>query len=85
MTITPAEYVITKLGGLTKTARACGKPVSTVQGWKERGTIPQTHWSSLKQAAEVDGVSLEYADFVDHHPSTETATGSPSERHACSG
>lgn len=74
MTITPAEYVITKLGGLTKTARACGKPVSTVQGWNERGTIPQRHWSALKDAAEVEGVSLDYADFVNTHQSPETSS-----------
>lgn len=70
---TPAEYVIDTLGGLTKAARACGKPVSTVQGWKERGTIPQAHWSSLKQAIENDGGVIDYADFVNNHPALEDA------------
>lgn len=74
MTLTPAEYVIEKLGGLTKAARACGKPVSTVQGWKERGTIPQVHWSSLKQAIESDGGNIDYADFVNYHPSTSASS-----------
>lgn len=73
MTITPAEYVIEQLGGLTKTAKACGRPVSTVQGWKERGTIPQVHWASLKDAIEREGGAIDYADFVNHHPSNKAA------------
>lgn len=49
--MTPAEYVIDKFGGLTGTARAVGLPVSTVQGWKERGRIPQQYWRQLIDAA----------------------------------
>ncbi|KAB2762791.1 hypothetical protein F9K98_13450 [Brucella anthropi] len=71
MTISPAEFVITKLGGLTKAAQACGKPVTTVQGWKVRGTIPQAHWSSLIEAVAREGGSIDYADFVNRHPNPQ--------------
>lgn len=67
MQISPAEFVINKLGGLTKTARACGKPISTVQGWKDRGSIPQGHWNSLIEAISADGGEVDYSDFINTH------------------
>ncbi|MBB3144896.1 hypothetical protein FHS21_001297 [Phyllobacterium trifolii] len=72
---TPAEYVIGKFGGLTKTARALGVPISTVQGWKERGKVPQEHWLPLIEAAGKNGDALEVTDFLKDHeePSSEVA------------
>lgn len=48
----PAAHIIGLLGGLTKTAQLLSTderrfPISTVQGWKERGEIPQKHWERL--------------------------------------
>ncbi|WP_269244924.1 carph-isopro domain-containing protein [Rhizobium sp. AG207R] len=45
-----------KLGGLTKTARLLSTdekafPISTVQGWKDRGRIPQGYWVPIIEAA----------------------------------
>jgi hypothetical protein len=64
-----AADVVTKFGGLTGTARALStddKPfaVSTVQGWVERGKIPQEHWVALIAAAKASGKDLSVADFL---------------------
>ncbi len=50
--MTPAEHVIEHFGSIAKTARALGKPRSTVQGWSERGIIPQDNWKSVIDASE---------------------------------
>lgn len=65
----PAKTVIKAIGGLTKTARLLStedKPfaVSTVQGWKERGKIPQDHWLPLINAAKEEGVELDVTMFL---------------------
>lgn len=67
--MTTAEKVIGRFGGLTATARALaaqgnGVPVTTVQGWKTRGRIPERYWSSLIDAAARVGVALSGADFI---------------------
>ncbi len=67
MLISPAGYVIRKLGGLTKTANKLGLAVSTVQGWQIRGRIPQDHWEPAIAAAEADGDKIELADFLKDH------------------
>ncbi len=67
--LNPAEIVISKFGGLTKTARALSTdekpfPVSTVQGWQDRGRIPQGHWPALIAAAKREAVDLGITDFL---------------------
>jgi hypothetical protein len=67
---TPAAHIITKLGGLTKTARMLSDAerqfaVSTVQGWKERGKIPQEYWLPLIEAARNDGIDIELTMFLE--------------------
>lgn len=71
MDLSPAAYVISTLGGLTETARAIGRPVTTVQGWKDRGRIPQDYWLELIGAAQTAGVALEVADFLKNHPAPD--------------
>jgi len=66
--ITGAEFVINALGGITSTARSITKSPSTVQGWKDRGRIPQDHWDDLIAVAAGRGLAVEYADFVKSHP-----------------
>lgn len=68
----PSEHIIEKFGGLTKLARARGVPVSTVQGWKERGKIPQDHWFPIIEAGKDDGIAIAIEDFV-QAPSSEAA------------
>ncbi|NTG07116.1 hypothetical protein G6L25_08050 [Agrobacterium rhizogenes] len=68
-TMTPAEFIISRLGGLTKTARALSTvdkdfPISTVQGWKDRGRIPQEHWPRLIEVGKEIGVDIELSMFL---------------------
>jgi len=74
MHISPAAYVIDAIGGLTKTSNATGVPVTTVQGWKVRGVVPQKHWTSLIEAARAEGRVIELADFLKEHPAPTRET-----------
>lgn len=57
--------VIDAFGGLTATARSLGHAnVTTVQGWRERGSIPKWRWPEVYSAAAKDGVGLP-GGFVD--------------------
>jgi hypothetical protein len=75
-TISPAEYVLGKFGGITATASALGFTPSTVQGWKERDRIPQDHWLTLIEKAKERGDTLALEDFVKRHPAPEMARAS---------
>ncbi|GEC40558.1 hypothetical protein RWA02_17080 [Sinorhizobium meliloti] len=66
---TPAEHIINELGGLTKTARLLSTddrrvPVSTVQGWKDRGKIPQEYWIPIIDAAKSVGKAIDLSEFL---------------------
>ena len=65
--LSPAAYVIGKLGGLTKTANKLSLAVSTVQGWQIRKRIPQDHWAPAIAVASLEGIELELADFLRDH------------------
>lgn len=67
-TISAADYVIGKFGGLAGTAKAIGKPVTTVQGWRDRGQIPQKHWKAIIAAAKARERLLTVDDFLLTHP-----------------
>jgi hypothetical protein len=66
--LTPAQYVIGKFGGLTGTSKAISVPITTVQGWAERGRIPQNHWKALIHAAKANDKLLTFEDFLTDHP-----------------
>lgn len=70
-TISAAAFVIAKFGGLTGTARAIKRPVTTVQGWKDRGQIPQAHWNEIIAAAEARGENIDLTDFLKRHPTPQ--------------
>lgn len=63
-TASPADKVISTFGTLTKTAMALGKPITTVQGWKDRKRIPPEHWREIIAAAEAAGKKLTLDDFI---------------------
>ena len=72
-TVTGAEFVIHRTGGLTRTANALTEktgervPVTTVQGWRDRNRIPQDVWMLLIDLAAANGQPVTLADFlVDH-------------------
>lgn len=65
----PAENIIKTLGGLSKTASLLSTEekrvaVSTVQGWKERGKIPQEWWMPLIEAAKTEGKEIDLSMFL---------------------
>jgi len=67
MIVSGAEYVIYKLGGLTKAAKLIRKPITTVQSWKARTQIPQKHWDAIITAAKSIDIDLTYLDFCEPH------------------
>jgi hypothetical protein len=71
--VTPAEHVIDKFGGLTKLARALECAVSTVQGWKERGRIPQEHWLPIITVGKAQDIELCLQDFLPAPASEDAA------------
>jgi hypothetical protein len=59
----PAPPIIQRFGGIRPMAQKLGVPVSTVQGWKERGAIPANRREEVLSAAERHGIALEPADL----------------------
>lgn len=88
-TITGAQYVIGRTGGLTKTAVDLSEkvgervPVTTVQGWRDRNRIPQEHWMHLIDLAAANGSPVGLGDFlVDHVEAEEDAAPAEAENAA---
>jgi hypothetical protein len=54
----PAGVIIAAFGGIRPMASKLGVPVSTVQGWKQRDTIPASRISEIRQVAAANGVDL---------------------------
>lgn len=63
---TQADYIIAKFGGVNAMARAIRITPSTVQGWRERGSIPERRWKEILRAAHEQHVEVRAADFVAH-------------------
>lgn len=59
VTKSPTQQAITAFGGVHPLARALGVDVSTVQGWKDRDSIPSTHHEEILQAAAKEGIILD--------------------------
>lgn len=53
-----AQPVIDAFGGIRPMATKLGVPVSTVQGWKQRDTIPASRVPSIAAAARAHGVAM---------------------------
>ena len=64
--MTQAEYIISKFGGIHPMARAISRRPSTVQGWMERGSIPERNWREILEMAAAANVELKEDDFVAH-------------------
>jgi hypothetical protein len=70
--------IIKAFGGVRPAARAIKRPVSTVQSWKDRGSIPDESKGDVLAAAEALGLGLGRADFFpsdqrQHDPSGAAA------------
>lgn len=69
-----AEAVIERFGGIRPMAAKTNIPVTTVQGWKKRNTIPGNRRSDVVNAARVHGVRL---DDLLTQPGAPVAATSP--------
>jgi hypothetical protein len=71
--MTQAEYIISKFGGIHPMARVINRRASTVQGWMERGSIPERNWREILELASSAKVELKREDFVAHLPAEHQA------------
>lgn len=55
--------IIETFGGVRPMARAINRPVSTVQSWKDRGSIPDDHKFTVLTSAKGLGLHLDRSDF----------------------
>jgi hypothetical protein len=55
----PAGKIIDAFGGIRPMAARLSVPVSTVQGWKQRDTIPAGRMAAVRAAAEAGEINLE--------------------------
>jgi len=56
---TPAERVIARFGGIRPMANKLDIAVSTVQGWKERGHIPESRRAEIRDVAKALDIALD--------------------------
>jgi uroporphyrinogen-III synthase len=66
----PAHEIITLFGGIRPMANKLGVAVSTVQGWRERDSIPSARHDQIAAAADSHGIALDRAKLADsdRHP-----------------
>jgi hypothetical protein len=62
--MTPAQYIIHKLGGTRRAAALIGVPPSTVQSWKESGFVPARRQAHVLDVAAANGIALAASDFI---------------------
>lgn len=67
-----ADSVIEKFGGIRPLANKLGVPVTTVQGWKKRNSIPEGRWQEIQKLA--DELNLSLADTNDNNIRPITAS-----------
>lgn len=66
---TAVDRVIDAFGGLTALSRALGhKNCTTVQGWKDRGSVPSRRIPEVIEAARAQEIVLTPADFFEELP-----------------
>jgi len=63
-TVSLAERVIERFGGIRPMASKLSVPVTTVQGWKKRGAIPPTRLNDLREAAKRYSIRLTEEELV---------------------
>ncbi len=59
-----AQRVISLFGGIRPMSSKLGVAVSTVQGWRERGSIPANRHEQIFAAAQEHGVDLDHEELV---------------------
>lgn len=66
--MTYAQTIIEKFGGVRAMATALGCAPSTVQGWKNRGSIPDEKKTAVLDTARRSGVAISRDDFWPSQP-----------------
>ena len=72
-----AQAMIDAFGGIRPMAARLGIPVSTVQGWKQRDTIPGARVGLVESAAAEHGIALPAATPPSSAPSADAASTPP--------
>lgn len=54
----PAEDIITRFGGIRPLAKKLGLTPSTVQGWKQRDSIPENRLDEILELAAEEGIEI---------------------------
>jgi hypothetical protein len=66
------ERVIDRFGGIRPMAAKLDTPVTTVQGWKKRGIIPQSRHADILAAAAREGIAVDAAELAQTDPGGPT-------------
>jgi uroporphyrinogen-III synthase len=67
----PAERIIARFGGIRPMAHKLNVPVTTVQGWKKRGAIPESRHDDIRSAAAAHGVVVDQDELAAAVPDGE--------------
>ena len=58
------EKIVRKFGGVRAMGRKLGRHHGTIQGWKERNTIPDHEKINVFKVAQKEGLDLKVCDFL---------------------
>ncbi|NBC34096.1 MAG: hypothetical protein GVY13_15590, partial [Alphaproteobacteria bacterium] len=75
----PAERIISLFGGIRPMASKLHVPVTTVQGWKKRGAIPEARHDDIRNAAATHGIALSSDDLAAATPEITEAEAAAEE------
>lgn len=75
----PAERIIALFGGIRPMASKLHVPVTTVQGWKKRGAIPEARHDDIRNAAAAHGIALSGDDLAAATPEVTEAEAAAEE------
>ncbi len=67
------DRVVAAFGGIRPMANKLDTPVTTVQGWKKRGAIPQQRHAAIRAAADQRGIALDDATLAATAPQEGSA------------
>jgi hypothetical protein len=67
-----AEDIIARFGGLRPMSTKTDIPVTTIQGWKKRNSIPDNRMEEIRQAARKHGVDLSELGTKQQKPDSAT-------------
>lgn len=66
--------IVDAFGGVRAMAKAVKRPASTVQSWKDRGSIPDDHKPDVLAAAQALALDIAPHDFFPFTKETGAAT-----------